>query len=44
MVLLSVGLIHYECNQFITMVQVGYITQFGLYSTYTASGPLALGV
>ena len=32
------------CNQFITMVQVGYITRFGLYSIYTASGPSALGV
>ena len=43
------SLIHYECNnctistlitcnQFIAMVQVGYITLFGLYGIYTASG------
>ena len=32
------------CNQFITMVQVGYITRLGLCSIYTASGPSALGV
>ena len=30
-----------EANQ---MVQVGYVTQFGLYGIYTASGPSALGV
>ena len=26
------------------MVQVGYITRFGIFAIYTASGPAALGV